>query len=160
MGGAPDPCMNDFQNSAEDFMEETASRADRRKRTPNRHRWADAYQKKTEGLMKISCPACNSDHVKRSRSQNAVERLMKRFNRKAYRCLDCGWRGIVPLPKPGPFKARNGRTLRKIPWLPIVVVSLLLAAFLAFYLTREPSPSDSSSNQSWSYPSPAFSNPA
>jgi hypothetical protein len=36
---------------------------------------------------------------------------------------------------------RNGRTPRKIPWLFIVIVSLLLALFLIFFMTREPGPS-------------------
>ena len=66
---------------------------------------------------------------------------MKRFNRKAYRCLDCGWRGIVSLPKSPPLNVRNRRTPQKIPWLPIVIISLLLALFLIFYLIHEPGPS-------------------
>jgi predicted RNA-binding Zn-ribbon protein involved in translation (DUF1610 family) len=92
--------------------------------------------------MNVVCPSCNSDHVKRSRSRSIVERIMKRFNRKAYRCLDCGWRGIVAVSKvDGPFVEtlkRNGRTPRKMPWLVIVIVSLLLALSLIFFMTREP----------------------
>jgi predicted RNA-binding Zn-ribbon protein involved in translation (DUF1610 family) len=122
--------------------------AQRGKRILKRHGWAARKQKKAElTTNQLICPACKSARVKRSRSQNAFERFIKRFNRKAYRCLDCGWRGIVAVPKPGPFKARNSREPRKINWLPIVIASLLLALFLIFYLTREPGPSNTGQNR-------------
>jgi len=125
------------------------------KRILKRHNWAARKQKKAEVTTnQMICPACKSARVRRSRSQNAFERFIKRFNRKAYRCLDCGWRGIVSVPKPGSFKARNGRDPKKIPWLPIVIVSLLLAALLIFYLTREPGPSNT--GQSLVFPSAAL----
>jgi hypothetical protein len=78
-----------------------------------------------------------------------LERFIKRFSRKAYRCLDCGWRGIVAAPKGGALNARNRRSPRKIPWLLIVIVSLLLALLLIFYLTREPGPASQSSAEFW-----------
>lgn len=99
--------------------------------------------------MKLVCPACNSEHVKRSRSRNAFERFIKRFSRKAYRCLDCGWRGVVAAPKGGALNARNRRSPRKIPWLLIVIISLLLALFLIFFLTREQGPAPQSSAEFW-----------
>ena len=100
--------------------------------------------------MNVICPNCKSSHVKRSRSRSVVERTMKHFNRKAYRCLDCGWRGIVAVPKAdGPLLEalkRNNRTPRKIPWLAIVIVSLLLALSLIYFMIREPGPSSTGQN--------------
>jgi hypothetical protein len=107
--------------------------------------------------MKVVCPSCKSPHVKRSRSRSVVERTMKRFNRKAYRCLDCGWRGIVAPPKAdGPLLEalkRNSRAPRKIPWLAIVIGSLLLALSLIYFMIREPEPSPYPTG--WNFPSAA-----
>jgi uncharacterized membrane protein YdfJ with MMPL/SSD domain len=44
---------------------------------------------------------------------------------------------------------RNSRTPRKMPWLAIVIVSLLLAFFLIFFMTREPAPSSYSTSRNF-----------
>jgi hypothetical protein len=41
---------------------------------------------------------------------------------------------------------RNSRASRKIPWLAIVIVSLLLALSLIFIMTREPGSSSTGQN--------------
>jgi hypothetical protein len=73
-----------------------------------------------------------------------MERIIKRFHRKAYRCLDCGWRGIVnvrasdgQLSQP---RRRNSDPPRKIPWLAVIIIALLVALLLIFYITRESAP--------------------
>jgi nucleoside-diphosphate-sugar epimerase len=40
------------------------------------------------------CPRCSSDRIKLSHSRNIVEKLLKTFGIRAYRCIHCGWRGF------------------------------------------------------------------
>jgi len=42
----------------------------------------------------LVCPNCRSTNLRRSHARNFRERFLKIFNRMAYRCRDCGWRGI------------------------------------------------------------------
>jgi hypothetical protein len=93
--------------------------------------------------MKAVCPTCKSLRVKRSRSRSITERIMKSFQRKAYRCLDCGWRGILAAQAHGHAShapRRNGSSPRRIPWLTVIIIALLVAFLLIFYITRKPSP--------------------
>ncbi len=41
------------------------------------------------------CPKCQSDHMRRSRTRDYAERVLKTTGRKAYRCQECDWRGFV-----------------------------------------------------------------
>lgn len=42
----------------------------------------------------MKCPKCASVNIHRSRHRNRWEAWRKSvFNRRAYRCHDCGWRG-------------------------------------------------------------------
>ncbi|MEI9477670.1 MAG: hypothetical protein WCO26_13975 [Deltaproteobacteria bacterium] len=69
---------------------------------------------------------------------------MKRFHRKAYRCLDCGWRGTVTVQvsdgQLSQARRRSSGSPRKIPWLTVIIIALLVALLLIFYITREPEP--------------------
>ncbi len=46
------------------------------------------------------CPECASPKLRRSRTRNLRERFLKVFHRKPYRCLDCGWRGLLKHKEP------------------------------------------------------------
>jgi len=39
------------------------------------------------------CARCGSDDLRRSKTRNVIEQLLKIFSYKAYRCDTCGWRG-------------------------------------------------------------------
>ncbi len=43
----------------------------------------------------IVCPNCRSSNVRRSRTRGVKEKLLKIVGEKAFRCRDCGWRGMV-----------------------------------------------------------------
>lgn len=70
------------------------------------------------------CPHCHSDKLRRSHSRNFYERFQKLFGRRAFRCGDCGWRGILRVPGYYP------KTLRE--WLKWILLYALmtLAVFL------------------------------
>ncbi|MBM4272302.1 MAG: hypothetical protein FJ139_09150 [Deltaproteobacteria bacterium] len=40
-------------------------------------------------------PQCNSSRLKRSHSRGLKERFVKITGKRAYRCIRCGWRGIL-----------------------------------------------------------------
>jgi hypothetical protein len=73
-----------------------------------------------------------------------MERVIKRFHRKTYRCLDCGWRGIVTVRvsegQVSQARRRNSDSPRKIPWLAVIIIALLVALLLILYIIREPEP--------------------
>lgn len=41
-----------------------------------------------------TCPKCQSKRVRRSHTRNVIERCLKVFNIRAYRCSQCDWRGL------------------------------------------------------------------
>jgi DNA-directed RNA polymerase subunit RPC12/RpoP len=79
--------------------------------------------------MGIHCPDCGS-LVRRSRAQGIGERLVRTLMRyRAYRCLECGWRGWVG--EPSSFRERWSGRLQTI-------ISALIVIFLVlftFYMT-------------------------
>jgi hypothetical protein len=81
---------------------------------------------------------------------------MKHFDKKAYRCLDCGWRGILRVKKMDGHGAmavrRNSRKPQELPWAAIIIVSLLLAFALVMFMMREPAPSSPEPTSSLSRP--------
>lgn len=109
-----------------------------------------------EDKTKTVCPRCSSTRVKRSRTRNLRERIMKHFDKKAYRCLDCGWRGILRVKKMDGHGAmavrRNSRKPQELPWAAIIIVSLLLAFALVVFMMREPAPSSPEPTSSLSRP--------
>jgi DNA-directed RNA polymerase subunit RPC12/RpoP len=54
----------------------------------------------------MKCPKYGSKKIKSSHSRGFKERLQKLFNQKPYRCIDCGWRGIL--------KTKSFRTKRDV----------------------------------------------
>ena len=81
---------------------------------------------------------------------------MKHFDKKAYRCFDCGWRGILRVKKMDGHGAmavrRNSRKSQELPWAAIIIVSLLLAFALVAFMMREPVPSSPEQASSLSCP--------
>ncbi len=62
---------------------------------------------------------------------------MKQFHRKAYRCMDCGWRGIVKVSPGGELSEvfkRNSRAPERMPWLAVGIISLLFAIVLVYFI--------------------------
>jgi len=81
---------------------------------------------------------------------------MKHFGKKAYRCLDCGWRGPLCVKKMDGHGAtvarRNHRKPQELPWVAIIIISLLLAFALVAFMMREPVPSSPEQASSLSCP--------
>ena len=46
-------------------------------------------------MSTIICPNCRSSNVRRSHTRGFGERLWKLIGKKAFRCKDCGWRGLI-----------------------------------------------------------------
>jgi predicted RNA-binding Zn-ribbon protein involved in translation (DUF1610 family) len=79
------------------------------------------------------CPRCGSSRIKRSHSRSIAERFLRLLNRRAYRCVNCGWRGI----RQG-ASSRTSDTKYNIKQLIAIILLLLLALAAIFYwLTRE-----------------------
>jgi predicted RNA-binding Zn-ribbon protein involved in translation (DUF1610 family) len=76
------------------------------------------------------CPGCNSiATLRRSRSRNLFERVLKLIKLKPYVCRECGWRGKI-----FPFKpAKNILTLLLFYALVVVVSVYIVKRFLASY---------------------------
>lgn len=41
-----------------------------------------------------TCPKCQSKSVRRSHTRNVIEKCLKVFKIRAYRCSQCDWRGL------------------------------------------------------------------
>ena len=46
-------------------------------------------------MANFTCPQCGANRVRRSRTKDYTERILKALGRKAYRCEECDWRGFV-----------------------------------------------------------------
>ena len=68
--------------------------------------------------------------------------MVKAFNRREYRCIDCGWRGALHVKSTRGFEAK-AYTPGQI--VLVVVVIILAVLLLLYWLGREPDrPSESS----------------
>ena len=93
-------------------------------------------------MVALTCPKCKSTRLKRSHTRNFFERMVKVFNRREYRCIDCGWRGTLHLKSSRGFEAKP-YTFGQI--VLVVVVIILAVLVLIYWLGREPnSPSEAS----------------
>lgn len=93
-------------------------------------------------MVALACPQCKSTRLKRSHTRNFFERLVKAFNWREYRCIDCGWRGSFHVKTSKSFEAKAYTPGQII----LVVVVIILAVLVLFYwLSREPDrPSEAS----------------
>jgi DNA-directed RNA polymerase subunit RPC12/RpoP len=86
----------------------------------------------------MKCPKCGSTKIKRSHSRGFQERLRKLFHQRAYRCINCGWRGIL--------KAKPSSTKRYAKKKILVQIIIIIIIIIAIYLTilyldrEEPTP--------------------
>ena len=85
-------------------------------------------------LNKI-CPRCGSPRMKRSRSRGFKDELANLFEQRAYRCINCGWRGN--LRDKSSKIIRVGRyTFTQIFIIIVVILITLIGIFYFFF--REP----------------------
>jgi predicted RNA-binding Zn-ribbon protein involved in translation (DUF1610 family) len=82
----------------------------------------------------MKCPKCGSKKINRSHSRNFKERLQKLFNQKVFRCIDCGWRGIIIIKS-----SRTNREKKKYIIVQIITIIIIIIAiyFIISYLKRE-----------------------
>jgi len=71
------------------------------------------------------CPACNEiATLRRSRSRNIFERILKKFKYSSYVCRNCGWRGKLFSFKP----AKN--------FLQILVMYIVIVIIVAYIINK------------------------
>lgn len=75
------------------------------------------------------CPRCGSTRMKRSHSRGFKERLLKIFEQRAYRCINCGWRGIL---HGQATKADNARKY-SFNQIFIIILTILISIAGVFY---------------------------
>ncbi|MDQ5987592.1 MAG: hypothetical protein CSYNP_03337 [Syntrophus sp. SKADARSKE-3] len=76
------------------------------------------------------CPRCGSDRIKRSHTRGFKELLMKYFQQRAYRCINCGWRG--PLHGKSSNKVQKGKYT--ITQLIFIGLAILVTIIIVFYV--------------------------
>ena len=77
----------------------------------------------------MNCPKCGSTRLRRSHSRNFKERLRKLFNQRAWRCIDCNWRGIL--------KSKSSRTKpheKEYILVQITMIIITIITIIAVYL--------------------------
>jgi DNA-directed RNA polymerase subunit RPC12/RpoP len=74
----------------------------------------------------MKCPNCGSKRIKRSQSRGFKERLQKLFNQKAYRCIDCDWRGIL--------KTKSSLTKRDINKYFFIKIAIIIIIIITIYI--------------------------
>ncbi|MBF0395637.1 MAG: hypothetical protein HQK78_02605 [Desulfobacterales bacterium] len=79
------------------------------------------------------CPKCESKRIKRSHTRTFKEKFLKNFNRRNFRCLDCGWRGIIKV-KYTKEKEKLIIKRRKIFRYVTATIVTLVALFITKYL--------------------------
>ena len=79
----------------------------------------------------VICPNCHSSNVRRSRTRGIKERLLKLSGRKAFRCKDCGWRGI--LFSPG---KRNTQASKQQSYTFAIIFGIIILALIVVFNFR------------------------
>jgi|SRR6185436_16485839 hypothetical protein len=80
------------------------------------------------------CPKCGGP-VHRSRTRGITEKLVKLLTaNRAYRCLECGWRGWLEATDIS--QRRDARRRRVLRTVISVLVTILVTALIALYLVR------------------------
>jgi len=84
-------------------------------------------------MATIICPNCRSSNVRRSHTHGIKERLLKLIGKKAFRCRDCGWRGLV-----FSGSAHSSRvTLKQSNVFGMILAAILLALIVLFFVYDE-----------------------
>ena len=85
---------------------------------------------------KAPCPRCSSIRIKRSHGRNIFEKLLKMFSIRAYRCIQCGWRGFRIGSE---YKQKSKARYSLLQIILIILVTVLAVIVIFHYLTREES---------------------
>ncbi len=83
-------------------------------------------------MATIICPNCRSSNIRRSRSRGVKEKLVKLVGDKAFRCKDCGWRGLI--------FSRGGRSSRvtaKQSYVFAIILGIILLALIIIFNIRD-----------------------
>jgi hypothetical protein len=87
----------------------------------------------------IPCPRCQSERLKPSHSRNLEERVAKWIGRRAYRCINCGWRGILKSDQGSIIRQIMGKAkLKPIQVIIVIIVTLVAVAAILYWLLHEP----------------------
>jgi len=87
----------------------------------------------------IRCPRCQSERIKPSHSRNLEERMTKWVGRRSYRCINCGWRGILKSDRGGIIRRAMGNAkLKPLQVVIVIIVTLLAVTAILYWLNREP----------------------
>lgn len=87
---------------------------------------------------RILCPQCNSDHIRRSRSRNRLERFYKIFNYRVYRCRNCNWRGFIKISAKDGKGAGEKRVFPTWAIAGAVLILAIMAVMFIRYCTKAP----------------------
>lgn len=79
----------------------------------------------------IICPKCRSSNVRRSRTHGVKESFSKLFGKKAYRCRDCGWRGLILAPND-----QSKRATKQKSYVFAVIFGIIILALIYIFNFR------------------------
>lgn len=82
-------------------------------------------------MATIICPNCRSSNVRRSRTHGIKERFLKLAGRRAFRCRECGWRGMVLAPR-----ERSTRATKQQSYVFAVVFGIIILALIIIFNFR------------------------
>jgi hypothetical protein len=92
------------------------------------------------------CPLCGSTRVRRSHARNIKESLLKLLGRRAYRCIHCGWRGILRVRRAA--KTRRKPSLNEV--LATIIVIVIILVLILYWLMKEPEKDETPVQTGWS----------
>ncbi len=80
----------------------------------------------------IICPNCRSSNIRRSRTRGIKEHLLKLIGRKAFRCKECGWRGLLIAPG-----AQDKRVEKRKSYVFAIVFGIIVIALILIFNIRD-----------------------
>ena len=92
------------------------------------------------------CPTCGSPRLKRSHSRDVKEKFMKYLNQRAYRCINCGWRGVIEA-KSAKKMYKGKYTLTQLFFIALVILVALLVVFYTLLQEENKAPESVGNNK-------------
>ena len=87
----------------------------------------------------ICCARCQSERLKPSHSRNLEERVAKWIGRRVYRCINCGWWGILKSDRDSIIRQAMGKAkFKPIQAVIVITVTLMAVAVILYWLLHEP----------------------
>jgi hypothetical protein len=81
------------------------------------------------------CPNCGSGRLRRSRSRSPIERFLKFFKTRVYRCRDCRWRGVLHKRSAISRRTRLNPKISSLKTLLLILLAgLLVGAAVVYYV--------------------------